>query len=63
MKKLFAIVTVSVFTLGIAQNTPKKDCCAGKDKKECKMDGKKTAKACNMKDNKDCKATKAKKSA
>ena len=66
MKKIFAIVAVSAFTLGFAQETPKKSCCATKDAKECKMNSKKMAKSCDMKDHKDCKTAcdaKAKKSA
>ena len=55
MKKIISILAVSAFTFGFAQETPKKSCCATKDKKECKMEDKKTAKACDMKDHKDCK--------
>ena len=55
MKKIFSVLAISATTLGFAQETPKKSCCAGKDKKECKMDGNKTAKSCDMKDHKDCK--------
>ena len=36
-----------------SQETPTKDCCAGKDKKECKMEDK-MAKNSDMKDHKDC---------
>ncbi|MGZ5209694.1 MAG: hypothetical protein ACXWB4_06040 [Kaistella sp.] len=55
MKKIFSVLAITAFTLGFAQETPKKSCCAGKDAKECKMDAKKTAKTCDMKDHKDCK--------
>lgn len=55
MKKLISIIAICTFTVAVAQETPKKDCCAGKDKKECKMDGKKMAKTCDMKDHQDCK--------
>ena len=55
MKKIVSVLAITAFTFGFAQETPKKSCCAGKDAKECKMDGKKTAKACDMKDHKDCK--------
>ena len=55
MKKLISVLAIAAFTVAYAQETPKKSCCAGKDKKECKMDGKKTAKNCDMKDHKDCK--------
>lgn len=54
MKKLIAILAVSVFTLGMAQETPKKACCAGKDKKECSTKDKKACKT--MKDCKDKKS-------
>ncbi|UOE42400.1 hypothetical protein MTP09_07145 [Chryseobacterium suipulveris] len=55
MKKFISVLAITVFTIGFAQEAPKKACCAGKDKKECKMDNKKTAKACDMKGHKDCK--------
>lgn len=55
MKKIFSVLAITAFTLGFAQETPKKSCCAGKDAKECKMDAKKTAKTCDMKDHKGCK--------
>ena len=55
MKKIISVLAITAFTFGLAQEAPKKSCCAGKDKKECKMDGKKTAKNCDMKDHKDCK--------
>ena len=55
MKKIISVLAIAAFTLNFAQETPKKSCCAGKDKKECKMDGKKTAKTCDMKDHKNCK--------
>ncbi|MBW8361367.1 MAG: hypothetical protein K0M56_04175 [Kaistella sp.] len=55
MKKIISVLAITAFTLNFAQETPKKSCCAGKDAKECKMDGKKTAKACDMKNHKDCK--------
>ncbi|WP_304344789.1 hypothetical protein [Chryseobacterium koreense] len=55
MKKIISILAIAAFTASFAQEAPKKDCCAGKDKKECKMDSKKNAKACDMKDHKDCK--------
>ena len=64
MKKFLAMAAITAFTFGMAQETPKKSCCAGKDAKSCKMDSKKrTAKACDMKDHKDCKGhdTKVKK--
>lgn len=66
MKKIISVLAVTAFTFGFAQETPKKTCCAGKDAKECKMDAKKTAKACDMKNHKDCKMhtdAKAKKAA
>ncbi|MEN9487258.1 MAG: hypothetical protein RIR56_946, partial [Bacteroidota bacterium] len=34
MKRIIAVLAISVFTLGMAQETPKKSCCAAKDKKE-----------------------------
>lgn len=55
MKKIFSVLAISAFTLGFAQETPKKSCCAGKDAKECKMDAKKTVQNCDMKNHKDCK--------
>lgn len=55
MKKIISVLAITAFTFAYSQETPKKDCCAGKDKKECKMDGKKTTKTCDMKDHKDCK--------
>ena len=55
MKKIISVLAISAFTLTFAQEAPKKSCCAGKDAKECKMDGKKTAKNCDMKAHKDCK--------
>ena len=55
MKKIISVLAITAFTFGFAQETPKKSCCAGKDKKECKMEDKKVAKACDMKDHKDCK--------
>ncbi|MBN8623121.1 MAG: hypothetical protein J0L47_08330 [Flavobacteriales bacterium] len=57
MKKIISVLAISAFTLTFAQEAPKKSCCAGKDAKECKMDGKKTAKNCDMKDHKDCKGS------
>ena len=57
MNKIISVLAITAFTFGFAQETPKKSCCAGKDKKECKMDDKKVAKACNMKDHKDCKGS------
>ena len=57
MKKIISVLAITAFTFGFAQETPKKSCCAGKYKKECKMDDKKVAKACNMKDHKDCKGS------
>lgn len=55
MKKIISVLAISASTLGFAQETPKKPCCAGKDAKECKMDGKKTAQNCDLKNHKDCK--------
>jgi len=55
MKKLMSVLAITAFTFAYSQETPKKACCAGKDKKECKMDSKKTAKTCDMKDHKNCK--------
>lgn len=55
MKKLISVLAVTIYTLGFAQEAPKKSCCSRKDKKECKMGDKKNSKACNMKDHKDCK--------
>ena len=55
MKKVISVLAITLFTLGFAQETPKKSCCAGKDKKECKMADKKSEKVCTMKDHKDCK--------
>ncbi len=55
MKKIISILAITAFTFCFAQEAPKKSCCAGKEKKECKMDGKKSAKACDMKDHKNCK--------
>ena len=55
MKKLISVLAITAFTFAYSQETPKKSCCAGKDKKECKMDDKKMAKTCDMKDHKDCK--------
>ena len=55
MKKLISVLAIAAFTVVYAQEAPKKSCCAGKDKKECKMNGKKTAINCDMKDHKDCK--------
>ncbi|TXF74951.1 hypothetical protein [Chryseobacterium sp.] len=55
MKKIISVLAITAFTMTFAQETPKKSCCAGKDAKECKMDGKKTAKSCDMKNHKDCK--------
>ena len=55
MKKIISVLAISAFALTFAQEAPKKSCCTGKDAKECKMDGKKTAKNCDMKDHKDCK--------
>ena len=55
MKKIISILAVSIFTLTFAQETPKKACCSGKMAKDCKMDAKKTAKSCDMKDHKNCK--------
>ncbi len=53
MKRIIAVLAISVFTLGMAQETPKKSCCAAKDKKECSA---KEKKECASKDKKDCKA-------
>jgi hypothetical protein len=58
MKKILSVIAFTAFTVAFAQETPKKDCCAGKDKKECKMDDKKMAKTCDMKDHKNCKMDK-----
>ncbi|SEF66919.1 hypothetical protein SAMN05421847_0589 [Halpernia humi] len=62
MKKIISILAISAFTFTYAQETPKKTCCAGKDKKECKMDEKKMAKSNNSKacktKMKDCKMSK-----
>lgn len=55
---MISILALTAFTFAFSQETPKKDCCAGKDKKECKMDSKKMAKSCDMKDHKDCKMDK-----
>ena len=55
MKKMLSVLAITAFTFGFAQETAKKSCCAGKEAKDCKMDGKKTAKACDMKNHKDCK--------
>ncbi len=41
MKKIISVLALAAFTFGMAQETPKKDCCAGKGKKECKMSHKK----------------------
>ncbi|MDQ0475831.1 MULTISPECIES: hypothetical protein [Chryseobacterium] len=57
MKKVISVLAITIFTLGFAQEAPKKACCSGKDKKECKMGDKKDNKACTMKDHKDCKGT------
>lgn len=57
MKKVISLLAVTIFTLGFAQEAPKKACCSGKDKKGCKMGDKKESKACNMKDHKNCKGT------
>ena len=38
MKRIIAVLAISVFTLGMAQETPKKSCCAAKDKKELKTE-------------------------
>lgn len=61
MKRIIAVLAISVFTLGMAQETPKKSCCAAKDKKECSTKDKKECstkdkKECTSKDKKDCKA-------
>ncbi|WDT67110.1 hypothetical protein [Cloacibacterium sp. TD35] len=53
MKKIIAVLAISLFTLGMAQETPKKSCCTEKDKKECSS---KDKKECASKDKKDCKA-------
>ena len=58
MKKIISVLALIAFTFAYSQETPKKDCCAGTDKKECKMDRKKMAKSCDMKDHKDCKMDK-----
>ncbi|KIA90433.1 hypothetical protein [Kaistella jeonii] len=55
MKKIISVLAITACTFAYSQETPKKDCCAGKDKKECSMEGKKTSKGCDMKDHKDCK--------
>ena len=53
MKRIIAVLAISVFTLAMAQETPKESCCAAKDKKECSA---KDKKECAAKDKKDCKA-------
>ena len=50
MKRIIAVLAISVFTLGMAQETPKKSCCAAKDKKECSA---KEKKECASKDKKE----------
>lgn len=59
MKKLLAVLALSAFTISFAQETPKKACCAhkDKDKKECTTKDKK-----DKTEHKDCK-TKAEKGA
>lgn len=52
MKKLISILALFAFTFGMAQETPKKEDCKGKDKKECKNKA-------ECKDKKDCKDKKA----
>ena len=51
MKRIIAVLAISVFTLGMAQETPKKSCCAAKDKKECST---KDKKECSAKEKKEC---------
>lgn len=64
MKKWITAAALAVCTLGMAQETPKKSCCAGKDVKSCSTEKKKTAHACDGKDHKSCTADqKAKKAA
>lgn len=49
MKKLIAGLAVAVFTLGMAQEAPKKE-CSSKEKKECSTKAKKECKkACDSK--------------
>lgn len=63
MKRIIAVLAISVFTLGMAQETPKKSCCAAKDKKECASKDKKDCKAEANKDKKSCCAAKKEKAA
>ncbi len=53
MKKLISVLAVSVFALGMAQETPKKSCCAGKSKKDAKSCDMASKKSCDTKDKKD----------
>lgn len=43
MKRIIAVLAISVFTLAMAQETPKKSCCAAKDKKNAALKKKKNA--------------------
>lgn len=52
MKKIMFMLCLSVFALGLAHESPKKSCCADKNKKECSM---KNKKECSTKDKKTCK--------
>ena len=68
MKKFLAMAAITAFTFGMAQETPKKSCCAGKDKKECSSKDKKACankdkKSCDSKDKKACCDMKGKKAA
>jgi hypothetical protein len=60
MKKIFLTIALAIFSVGFSQETPKKACCAGKDKKECATKDKKECsdkekKECSGKDKKECK--------
>lgn len=55
MKKLITVLAIATFAFTYAQETPKKACCEGKDKKECKTEDKKSTSATDAKDHKDCK--------
>jgi Ni/Co efflux regulator RcnB len=51
MKKIIAVIAVAIFSLGMAQEAPKKECCSSKQKKECSS---KDKKASSSKDKKEC---------
>lgn len=53
MKNTFTILAISLFTVGFAQETPKKSCDVDKNKKECST---KDKKECSDKNKKECSA-------